>query len=333
MSRLNPIWTAGRLNEALAEADESTFLHLSPNGKIDRRKPNDVRSIAPGDQRCRVLLTQLAEIPNEVDNAFRSLPAQLVLLAVDPEPWCRTLIGPGACASVGPFLDFVKPLWEWLVRAARAGRVYVTSDSQLPPLGPSLRLSDPPFEGQALPFPELTHADGRAAPAWLRKTIDDFDLSHVCEVRSTEDATAVLAGLLELQGFGDTSHELAQSVEGRGRNRAGDYWHAIHHRREPDAGNAKYWFRRVGRHPIHPALVRVAGTLTAELERAEGGSAGVLFGTGNWDSFGFVDLCDRATKNRSPKLLAVAKKLQFVEMMLLLLRTYEDATTDAASRS
>ncbi len=39
---------------------------------------------------------------------------------------------------------------------------------------------------------------------------------------------------------------------------SGNFWHAILHRREPDYGNARYWFRRVGPHPIYPALNEAA---------------------------------------------------------------------------
>ena len=38
----------------------------------------------------------------------------------------------------------------------------------------------------------------------------------------------------------------------------GEYWHAVLHRQEPDAGNAAYWFRRVGQHPIFPKLAAEA---------------------------------------------------------------------------
>jgi hypothetical protein len=44
------------------------------------------------------------------------------------------------------------------------------------------------------------------------------------------------------------------------------------HRQEPDAGNAAYWFRPVGAHPIFPALARAAGR------------------EGRWDPFAFIDM-------------------------------------------
>src|SRR5690606_8137195 len=70
----------------------------------------------------------------------------------------------------------------------------------------------------------------------------------------TEMAKACLAGLWLRFDFGARGHALAQSLKGA----TGAFWHAIHHRREPDYPNAKYWFRRAGIHPIHGDLLAAA---------------------------------------------------------------------------
>src|SRR5260221_12612843 len=55
---------------------------------------------------------------------------------------------------------------------------------------------------------------------------------------------AALAGLYLYFSCRDEAHEVAQADS----SADGSYWHGILHRQEPDAGNASYWFKRVGRH-------------------------------------------------------------------------------------
>jgi hypothetical protein len=93
------------------------------------------------------------------------------------------------------------------------------------------------------------------------------------EVVNHKAARCCLAGLWLWHDFLDESHRLSQEID----TAEGSYWHAIMHRREPDYSNAKYWFRRVGKHPIYEPLAKAAGEL------APGGT---------WDPFKFVDLCE-----------------------------------------
>lgn len=66
---------------------------------------------------------------------------------------------------------------------------------------------------------------------------------------------AALSGLYVYFSCFEEAHQIAQDIA----TAEGSYWHAIVHRQEPDAGNAAYWFRQVGAHPIFPALARAAG--------------------------------------------------------------------------
>ena len=69
------------------------------------------------------------------------------------------------------------------------------------------------------------------------------------------------AGLLQIHDFWDASHDAAQRADDLGERDFSAYWHGIAHRREPDAGNAAYWFRRVGKHAVFKPLAAAARTL------------------------------------------------------------------------
>jgi hypothetical protein len=133
---------------------------------------------------------------------------------------------------------------------------------------------------------------------------------------------AVQAGLWLYHDFLDEAHTVAQSIP----TPTGSFWHAIMHRREPDYGNAKYWFRRVGRHPIFEALHRAAAELAHE-EPPLHASARFLVEQPAWDPFRFVDLCQSCAEGSVPHEM-LCRKIQAVEWRLL----FDHALGEAALR-
>ena len=95
-------------------------------------------------------------------------------------------------------------------------------------------------------------------------------------IRVSKLPALVRTGLFNYFGLWNEAHELAQNIE----TADGSYWHGIVHRQEPDAGNAGYWFRRVGAHPIFPAL------------RARAVEIGYPAGA-QWDPIAFIEYCER----------------------------------------
>ncbi len=85
---------------------------------------------------------------------------------------------------------------------------------------------------------------------------------------------ACRAGALVALDRWDEAHALAQDLD----TPDGSYWHAILHRREPDAFNAKYWYARVRRHPVQLAMTAEAGygDGAAFVGRCEAAPAGEL---------------------------------------------------------
>jgi hypothetical protein len=135
---------------------------------------------------------------------------------------------------------------------------------------------------------------------------------------------ALAAGLLQIHDFWEASHEAAQVADDLGERSFSAYWHGIAHRREPDAGNAAYWFRKVGRHPLFPALCDAAGALLEV--HGDDRLTERLLGQGGWNPSAMIDLCTEARPGTPNH--ALARRLQRLEMQLLL-----DATAAAVAGS
>lgn len=108
---------------------------------------------------------------------------------------------------------------------------------------------------------------------------------------------AAQAGLWLRFDFLDESHRISQEDEGHPDR---DIWHAIMHRREPDAFNSKYWWRRVGPHPVLAELAAEAATIGYRYTTPEA----------------FVDLCEKVRDTGTPQE-ELAKRVQELEWRLL----------------
>lgn len=152
-----------------------------------------------------------------------------------------------------------------------------------------------PALGPGEPEPEV-HVE-------LRRFDPRTDLGH--PAADPEAARACLAGLWLYFDYLDESHELSQDLG----TAEGSFWHAIMHRREPDAWNSKYWWRRVGPHAI---LSRLAG---------EAPALGYAYSTPEQ----FVDFCERVRGTGSAGE-ELARRVQLLEWQLLFDHCYRLAT-------
>ncbi len=151
------------------------------------------------------------------------------------------------------------------------------------------------------------------APAALNGQLDAF--LNIAGLPSP-NADLVRATVLLWHDHFDAAHGLAQEIE----SADGSYVHGILHRREPDYGNAKYWFHRVGTHPSFVELAaRGTGLLQGDRELES-----KLIPHGQWDPFAFVDACERvAGRPAANAQVQRLRDLQAVEFEILLARFCE----------
>lgn len=219
--------------------------------------------------------------------------------------------------------DHCEPLWDWLIRSANTPPNSVSPITFIAGDGPSAVAAT-----STMSIPSLVSRNPAPEIDWLIQHIKNTKPAQFIPDSprtSAADSVAIKAGLLLWHDAADASHQLSQSIEGLGKQQAGDYWHAILHRREPDYSNAKYWFRQFHTHPV---MFQLPPYVTQALHDVDGGSMWEkrLLGKGTWDPFAFVDLCASCAGKEDSPLGIAARRIQAAEMQLLIVATYQDAS-------
>lgn len=117
-----------------------------------------------------------------------------------------------------------------------------------------------------------------------------------------------ISGLWLLAGDLDRSHCISQNDS----SAEGSFWHGIMHRREGDYSNAKYWFRRVGEHPVIARLAEEQPDVFS-------------------DPYEFVDQVEKACGRRGSDPVVTQSLLmaQWTEWQLLMLECLDPNPTQS----
>jgi hypothetical protein len=130
------------------------------------------------------------------------------------------------------------------------------------------------------------------------------------------DRLILSAGLLQIHGFWDDSHEAAQQADDRGERRLSAHWHAICHRREPDAANASYWTNRAGKNLVGARLAELVASSRDALSPDAKALAESLIRGGTFQDKAMIAAC--TTARRSSDAETLLRRVQKFEMAFLI---------------
>ena len=130
-------------------------------------------------------------------------------------------------------------------------------------------------------------------------------------VASSAEADCCFAGIWLWNGFLERSHDLSQSID----TPEGSWWHGIMHRREPDAGNAAYWFRRVGSHPLFSTLGSRVRKHATQIELPD--EAQWLSQCTDWNPDQFIEACETARCDSNEAVCHVLREVAAIEWYAL----------------
>jgi hypothetical protein len=157
----------------------------------------------------------------------------------------------------------------------------------------------PPLVTELLRNQPMVAPLGPGRPVLAQRTALEGLTATALGLPDSVDFRACQAALWLSYNFLAEAHAISQEID----TPEGSYWHAIVHRREPDADNAKYWFRRVGQHPIFRELANTASRLGYPSEP-------------DWDPFAFVDACE-AHRDKGDRMEQILVSVQEMEWHLL----------------
>jgi hypothetical protein len=144
-------------------------------------------------------------------------------------------------------------------------------------------------------------------------------------VRDGPMAACAVAGLHLWNDDFEAAHNLCQGID----TPSGGYWHGLCHRREghlgsgleSNMGNAKYWFRRVGEHPVFASVyhstLRVLDSTGSGFRWATE-AAGLLRERRRWDPVALIDWFVQAeARVLSAPTQSLLEEIQWREIDLL----------------
>ncbi len=157
-----------------------------------------------------------------------------------------------------------------------------------------LKVMDLAGEKNDIPFTRLERGKPLAKG---RQAVEGLLEKDLGALKNPKNLSLVQSALYIYFDCFEEAHQIAQDHEGL----PGNWLHAVLHRREPDAGNSKYWYHRVS--APSEVLAGIGKEALEVMGKNPPAEVSPLFHeiseSGKWRSEAFVDACEKVRKKDS----------------------------------